>query len=120
MSEQRLEQPRFLVHWQSRIMTLDRRVHQALIDQIAADGLAIRTEQALSIGADVNIEFHVKYRDNKERIRAKTKVIYCRILAASQGALLELKFSGISKEEMHIYKNILQLLGNAREFQLKI
>ncbi|SMF64369.1 hypothetical protein SAMN02745866_04150 [Alteromonadaceae bacterium Bs31] len=120
MSQERLAQPRYMVHWQSRIMTRDRQVHSALVEHIAQKGVSIKTDTALTLGSDVNIEFYIKYRDKKERIRAKTKVIYCRVLSSNQGVVLELKFTHISGEEMHIYNNTLQLLGNAREFQLKL
>jgi len=119
LAAERLGKPRYMVHWKSRMMTRDRQVHDVLVNQIASGGVALISQQAQPIGADVNIEFHVKYRGNMERFRAKTKVAYCRILSDNQGAVLELLFTYASKEEIHMFNNILQVFANAKEFQLR-
>lgn len=120
MAEQRLGQPRYMVHWKARLMTQDRVLHEAIINQAVAGGVGVIAHQALPLGTLVNIEFHVKYRGNAERIRAKTKVVYCRILSGNEGVVLELRFTYTSKEEMHLYNNVVQVFSSAKEFQLRM
>jgi len=100
-------------------MARDRQLQNVLINEIAVGGVAIQAQQALPVGADVNLEFNVKYRGENERIRAKTKVLYCRIQSGSKGVVLELKIVFCAKEEMHVFNNILQIFTNAKEFKLQ-
>jgi len=118
--EERLRGQRFMVFWKARCMLPDRSLHESAIKTITQSGFAIELEQAVSLGKDVNIEFYVKYRDKDERIRVKTTVIYCMILSENRGAYMEVKIKQISNEEMHTLNNILQVLGESKEFDLRV
>lgn len=120
MAEQRLGQPRYLVNWSARLMTQDRSLHDVSVNQAVAGGVGVIAHQALPLSSAVNIEFHVKYRGNIDRIRAKTKVVYCRILSGNEGVVLELRFTHISNDENHVYNNILQVFASSKEFQLRM
>lgn len=119
MAQERLGNPQYLVHWKARIMTINRAVYDVIVDHAAGNGVSIIAAQAQPIGTNVNIEFYVKYRGKLERIRAKTQVIYCRILSANQGVVLELRFTFVSREDMHLYNNVLQVFASSKEFQLR-
>jgi len=113
MIQQRLGKPQFPVHWNARIMTADRVVREVVIRYAARGGVCVMSSQAISVGAQVNLEFFVNYRSRLERIRVRTTVSYCRVLADNEGVLMDLLFGYTSKAEMHVFNNVLQLLVNA-------
>lgn len=119
MAEERLTGPRYMVNWKARLMTQDRQVHDVTINEAIHGGLGVLGLQAMPLGTDVNIEFYVNYRGKQERIRAKTRVCYCRILSGNEGVVLELRITYTSKDEMHLYNNVLQVFSSSKEFQLR-
>lgn len=112
MTQQRLAKPFYPVRWQGRIMTVDKAVREVSVSHATREGVSILASQMVSVGAQVNIEFYAKYRGALARFRAKTTVAYSRLLSGGDGVVLELRFTYLSKEEMHTYNNVLQLLAN--------
>ncbi|WP_246434691.1 hypothetical protein [Teredinibacter haidensis] len=115
LTQQRLAKPHYIVQWKARVMTPDRQLCETYIKAVAKGGFVINFPYALSLGSDANIELYVEYRGKMERIRAKTRVVYCRLLSNNQGAVIELRITFTSKEEMHIFNNVLQIFTNANE-----
>jgi len=118
--DERLRSPRFMVNWQGRSMLADRSIFPAIIKAASIEGFGLEMEQAVSIGNNLNLEVFVNYRGKETRLRAKLSVIYCMILSDSRGAYMEARISQIADGEMQTYNNILQDLGNAKEFDLRI
>ncbi|TVZ39522.1 hypothetical protein P886_3926 [Alteromonadaceae bacterium 2753L.S.0a.02] len=115
----RLEGPHYMVFWKSRVMTPDRQIREARVSAASQHGFIVEFEQALPLGSNANIELYVKYRGATQRLRAKTSVVYCRVLSNNAGAVLELRTTYISNDDMHTYNNILQTFANSKEFQLR-
>ncbi len=118
--DQRLRSPKYMVFWQGRTMLADRSVFPAIIKTASVEGFGLEMEQAVSLGKNLNVEFFVKYRGQETRLRAKLTVIYCMILSANRGAYIEGRVQQMAEGDMHTYNNILQALGNAKEFDLRI
>lgn len=116
----RLRPPRFLVHWRSRAMLTDRSVYQAVVKTASVEGFGVEIEQAVPKGKSFNLEFFVNSRDKETRLRAKLNVIYCMILSGNRGAYMEAKILNMSDGDAHTYNNVLQALGNAKEFDLRL
>lgn len=120
VKDERLRSPRFMVHWQGRTMLADRSVYSAIVKTASIEGFGVEMDQAVSLGKEFNLEFFVKYHDRETRLRAKLKVIYCMILSANRGAYMEARIRQMSDGDAHTYNNILQSLGEAQEFDLRI
>ncbi|WP_037991138.1 hypothetical protein [Teredinibacter turnerae] len=111
----RLAPPHFSVRYSARVMTPDRRITEALVTGIAKQGFIVAYRQALPVGSLANIEVNAPYRGGQCRLRAKTQVVYCRLLSGDRGAELELAMIFISAGDMHTYNNILQSFAEAGE-----
>lgn len=120
LKDERLRSPRFMVHWQGRTMLVDRSIYPAVVKTASSEGFGVEMEQAVSLGKEFNIEFFVKLHDKETRLRAKLKVIYCMILSANRGAYMEARITEMPDGDAHTYNNVLQSLGEAREFDLRI
>lgn len=120
VKDERLRSPRFMVHWQGRSMLVDRSIYPAVVKTASVEGFGVEMEQAVSLGKEFNLEFFVNFRDKETRLRAKLTVIYCMILSANRGAYMEARVKQMADADAHTYNNILQALGNAREFDLRV
>lgn len=118
--DERLRSPRFMVNWQGRAMLADRSIFPAVVKTTSIEGFGLEMDQAVSIGKNLNLEIFVNYRNKEIRLRAKLNVIYCMILSDSRGAYMEARINQIADDELQTYNNILQDLGNAKEFDLRI
>lgn len=114
------EGPCYMVYWKTRVLTADRVVREGLINQVRKGGFDMDYEHAVSVGSDMAIEFHVKYRNEMRRIRANTKVVYCMVKSQNAGALLKVDITRISHDDDHVLNNILHTFGESGEFDLKV
>ena len=77
-------------------------------------------EQALSIGKEIGLEFHVKFENQKHKIRIKALVQYCELKSNNSGALLILKTSMIDKNDNHTLNNVIHTFLNSKEVNLRL
>ncbi len=110
MSSERREYQRFAVNWRGRV-AYDGEVYDVMIWDVSRGGIGVVFPFLISHGAPMSVEFHVKYAGKMCRIRAKTRVVFNTILADNGGAKLGLQFTAVSKDEMHILGNVLQMMG---------
>ncbi len=75
--------------------------------------------QALATGSNLSIEFHAKYKGIPRRFRANTKVTRCTIKSRTVGATLNLSILKMAKQDHHAMNNILHILGDSDEFDLR-
>lgn len=118
--DERLRSPRFLVHWQGRSMLADRSVIPAVVKTASLEGLGVEMAHAISLGKDFNLEFFVNFSNKKIRLRTKLTVIYCMILSGNRGVYMEARVKQMADDDAHSYNTILQALGSAKEFDLRI
>lgn len=110
----------YMVYWKTRVLTADRVLCDGLISQVRKGGFDMDFEYAVSVGSDMAVEFHVKYRNQMRRIRANAKVVYCMVKAQNAGALLKLEITRINHDDDHVLNNILQTFGESGEFDLRV
>lgn len=111
---------RFMVRWPARTMDSNRQIQHIVITAIMQGGLSIEFPHNLPIGASLNIEFYVTYENKRNRIRAKTKVVYCLLFSGSSGARIDLKIIQAAPEELHLLNNVLMTLANSSEVDLRL
>jgi hypothetical protein len=111
---------RYMVFWKARVLTADRQLHKAIIKEVMQGGFSIDFPHTVPLGTEINIEFYVDFRDKRERVRAKTEVVYCLLRSNSESAKLDLKITRTSKEEMHLLNNILMTFSESKEIDLKL
>jgi len=119
MKAQALKGTRYMVYWRSKVLMQDRVLRNGVIQKVCKEGFVMRFPQAVSLGVDVNLEFYVSYKEEQCRIRVKTSVVACMLLSGGLGADLELQIVTLSKDERHTLNNVLQLLENSSEFNLR-
>ena len=115
-----LDHARWMVNWPARTLTPDRKLLEAVVSEVAKGAVSIRYPYSLAIGSQLNIEFHVDFRGKKHRIRAKTKVLQCQLLSQNKGALVDLKLTQCSPQEIHTLNNILMTFIDSDEVDLRI
>ncbi|PCK03676.1 MAG: hypothetical protein COA42_20295 [Alteromonadaceae bacterium] len=119
MSEDPSKHPSYMVHWKVRVLTPDKRITPALISQIRKGGISIDFNQMLAIGTEVLVEFHVKYKNELTRLRAKTQVQSC-ILKSNQAPIIHTIIKKMDSHDVHTFNNILQTLSESKEVNLRI
>lgn len=110
---------RFLVHWRARFFLADKVIHQTVINAVFKSGFSFVFDHALPVGTEINIEMALKYREQSTRIRAKATVDYCLLRSNNDGADIDILTSKISREDQHTINNILQVLNEAKSFNLR-
>ncbi len=110
---------RFLVNWRGRLFMADKVIHPCVIQSVFKEGFALQFHQALPIGAEMNMEFVVSFRDENHRIRIKAKVDYCLLRSKGGGVDMDITTSKISAEDHHLMGNVLQVLTESKEFNLR-
>lgn len=118
--DSKIENSRWMVHWPARTLTPERKLVEGVVCEVAKGSLSIKYPYSLAIGSSLNVEFHVNFRQKKHRIRAKTKVSYCQLAGGSAGALIDLKITQCSPEEIHTLNNILMVLMESNEVDLRV
>jgi len=108
---ERRQHTRFSVNWVARIMLADRSMYKVVVVDVSVGGVAIRFDRLLSKTTPVNVEFFAKIGKQSHRIRAKTVVSHNTVLSSGD-ARLGLRFTDISKQELHDLNNVLQQLGD--------
>lgn len=110
---------RYLVHWKARFFLADKVIHQAVINSIFKGGFSFIFSQALPIGKEINLEMGIKYRDEPKRIRIKAKIDYCLLRSNNDGAEIDIITTKIGREDNHTINNILQMMSESKEFNLR-
>ena len=119
MSGKRLRPPRYMVHWKARVLTPDKKIYPGLIKEIMRTGFNLEFHQALPLDSTLNIEFTFKYRGEAVKVRARTNVEYCLILANNGGVEIDLSINTIASEHQHILNNVMQTFANASNINLR-
>lgn len=109
-----------MVHWRARMFQKDKVIHPATIVAVFEKGYTMSFETALPLGAEINMEFKVVFREEKHIIRVKAKVDYCLLKSSGSGAEIDLLTTQISSEHQHTLRNILQVFNESKEVNLKI
>ncbi|VUD40611.1 hypothetical protein TDB9533_00309 [Thalassocella blandensis] len=107
MGIERRQYQRFNVDWPGRILLPGKEINEISIFSASRGGLGIYFVYAIPVGTQVNIEFFVRNRHVKTRIRAVTHVIHNDILAGNRGAKVGLHFQQMTSENMHALANAL-------------
>lgn len=113
MSKERRVHARYNVNWRSRVLLLDRSIRPAQITNVSKGGLYVIFAHAISIGTEICVEFHVEYRGETHRIRAKTIVTYSAVLSENRGAGLGVQFTEIDSKSYHVLNNVIQTLADS-------
>ncbi len=113
MFEEKRKPRRYRVKWTPKAMQSDRSVYQITIIDVSMGGLSVYFPHSLATGTQVNVEFCVDGQCALEKIRAQTHVTFTTILSDNRGARLGLKFSKVSRSDMHFLANVLHKLGDA-------
>lgn len=108
----------FLVHWKSRVLMPNKEIRDGLISRVRKGGFELTCDRAAQIGAEIALEFYVKYRDKPNRIRAKANVTYCRI-TSNGDSLIRVELSQINRDDNHTLNNVLQSLEESDSFDLR-
>jgi c-di-GMP-binding flagellar brake protein YcgR len=106
---ERRQHVRFDVRWKGRIMLADRSMYQISVVDVSKGGVAIHFDRVLTKSTPVNIEFFAKVSKEEKRIRAKTLVCHNTVLSSGD-AKLGLRFTEVSKQDLHDFNNLLQQL----------
>lgn len=112
--------PRYLANWRARYFLDDRKIHLATVTAIYKGGYSVQCPQCLPVGALMNLEFLVRYKEHPTRIRVKGRVDYCLLRNNDAGADVELTITKITSEHQHVVNNLIQLLSDSTEFNLRI
>lgn len=110
---------RFVVNWRARLFMTDKVIHPATITSAYKSGFALQFHQAVPLGTEMNLEFSVDFRGEAQRIRIKAKVGYCLLRSNGDGVDMDVVTSQISREDHHLMGNILQVLTESKEFNLR-
>lgn len=116
---QRIGGPRYLVHWKARLFMSDKVIHPATVIGIFEKGFVLRFFRATPLNTEMNIEFMVNFREEMHRIRIKGQVKYCLLRSQGDGADIDIATTKISREDNHTLNNILQILQESKEFNLR-
>ncbi|WP_188149448.1 hypothetical protein [Teredinibacter waterburyi] len=111
---------RFLVNWRARLFMADKIIRPAIVTSAHANGLTIRFNEAVPLGTEMNLEFALKFIDQAVKIRIKAKVDYCLIKSNSNEVEIDISTTKISRADQHTLNNILQVLGESNEFNLRL
>lgn len=112
--------PRYLANWRARYFLDDRKIQFATVTAIYKTGYSLLCTQCLPVGAVINLEFLVRYKDHPTRIRIKGRVDYCLLKSTGDGAEVEITTTKITPEHQHVVNNLIQLLSDSKEFNLRI
>ena len=112
--------PRYLANWRARYFLEDRKIEFATVSAIYKTGYSLQCNNCLPVGAMMNLEFLVRYKELPTRIRVKGRVDYCLLKNTGAGAEVEVTTTKISHEHQHIVNNLIQLLSDSKEFNLRI
>lgn len=115
-----IESTRWMVRWPARTLTKERKLREAIVYEVMKGGLSIKTTQAFALGSELNIEFFVNYRNKQNRVRAKTKVTYCQLSSGGESALVDLKITQCTPDEIHLLNNVLMTLMDSTEVDLRV
>lgn len=107
-----------MVNWRARLFMADKVIHPATIISVYKTGFALRFHQAVPLGAAMNVEFAVKFREESHRIRIRAEVGYCLLRSDGNGVDMDITTTKISGEDSHLLANILQTLTESKEFNL--
>ncbi|HEY7773101.1 MAG TPA: hypothetical protein VIC26_07955 [Marinagarivorans sp.] len=111
---------RYLANWRARYFLHDRKIQHATVSAIYKTGYTLQCTHCLPVGAIMNLEFLVRYKDLPTRIRIKGRVDYCLLKSSGDEAEVEVTTTKISREHQHVVNNLIQLLSNSKEFNLRI
>ena len=112
--------PRYWANWRARYFLHDRKIHHATVIAVYKTGFTLQCAHCLPVGAMMNLEFLVRYKELPTRIRVKGKVTYCLLKSNGDGAEVEVTTTKISGEHQHVVNNLIQLLSDSKEFNLRI
>lgn len=112
--------PRYRANWRARYFLDNRKIQLATVTAIYKGGYSLQCAQCLPIGALMNLEFLVRYKEHPTRIRVKGRVDYCLLRNIGEGADVELTITKISSEHQHVVNNLIQLMSDSTEFNLRI
>ena len=112
--------PRYLANWRARYFLDDRKIQFATVAAIYKTGYSLQCGHCLPVGAVMNLEFLVRYKDHPTRIRIKGRVDYCLLKSTGDGAEVEVTTTKITPEHQHVVNNLIQLLSDSKEFNLRI
>lgn len=111
---------RYWANWRARYFLEDRKIYHATVTAIYKKGFSLQCAHCLPVGAMMNLEFLVRYKDLPTRIRIKGKVDYCLLKNNGNGAEVEVITTKISREHQHVVNNLIQLMSDSKEFNLRI
>lgn len=118
--DNRQSKNRFMVYWLSRAMTTNREVVPMIVREISSKTLGLEFPFSQAIGSDLNVECHFEYQNKKQRLRFKTKVTYCMVLANSSAVKLDVKILQAGEGDIHTFNNVLATLSESKEVNLRI
>lgn len=116
----KLKGAKYMVYWRSRVLLPDKVVREGVIRQVCEKGFCLELQQAVPLRSQLGLEFYIKYKGERCRIRAKTKVLCCTLSSSGQLAQLELQLIFTSQEERHTLNNALQILENSKTVDLRL
>ncbi len=111
--------PRYLVHWRARFFLDDKIIQTTVINSVFKSGFSFIFPHALPVGAEINLEMALKYREQPIRIRVKAKIEYCLLRSNNDGADIDVTTTKITREDNHTINNILQELSESKVFNLR-
>ncbi|ODS24670.1 hypothetical protein AB835_01990 [Candidatus Endobugula sertula] len=95
---------RYRVGWASRVMLPDRRIVAARTKDVSEGGIAFELDEAIPLGAHVNIELNPWHEGVQYAIRAKVVITYNMIMSGDSGFSHGLKFTFIPSEQLQQLK----------------
>ncbi len=110
MGRERRQHRRFSVNWRGRVLLSDRSLYHVVIRDVSKGGVAIDFDHVLPLKTPVNVEVTAPYKTGQIQLRAKTVVMHHTVLADGRGARLGLMFTEMSKDNIHVFSNLLQEL----------
>lgn len=114
----RIPGPRYMVHWRARFFQKDKVIHPATIVAVFEKGFTLSFDYALPVNSEINIEFLLNFREDKQTIRAKAKIHYCLLKSGGNGAEIDIVTTKIGREDQHTLRNVLQVFQESKEFNL--
>jgi hypothetical protein len=111
---------RYLANWRARYFLEDKKICFATVGAIYKTGYTLQCHHCLPVGAIMNLEILVLYKELPTKIRLKGRVDYCLLKTNGDGAEAEVTTVKISHDHQHIVNNLIQLLSHSKEFNLRI